>query len=129
MDAAPAPDAAAVIDLRPTVRPRPWIRPILIEGGAGHRPDDPAVRRFWTAAIGPRAVTDLLRLTAAAHQGRRVREPIHLALLAGEGLVHRHAGVVVVRSTVPPLGERHLRRIHPALRAEYRRLSGDPGTR
>jgi hypothetical protein len=122
-DAAPAPDAAAVIYLRPTVRPRPLIRPVLVPGCAGHRPDDPAVRRFWTAAIGPSAVADLLRLIAAARVGAVIREPLRLALLAGEGLCRRGGRVVLVGDHVPFLGERQLRRIHPGLRGEYRSLA------
>jgi hypothetical protein len=80
------------------------------------------VRRFWTAVIGPGAVADLLRLIAATHTGRRLKEPLHLGILATEGLIERDGTIVLVRPRVPHLGERQLRRLHPTLRAEYRRL-------
>lgn len=124
---APAPGATTVANqpatsLRPTVVPRPWIEPLLgIDGGDGHEPSDPAVRRFWTAAIGPGAVTDLLRLVAAARDGRVIRRPVHLAVLAAEGLVDERAATVSVGPRVPFLAERQLRRLSPRLRAEYRR--------
>jgi hypothetical protein len=121
MEVAPAPGAAAV--LRPTVVPRRWIEPLLgIDPGVGHHPSDPAVRRFWTAIVGPGAVADLLRLIAAARDGRVVREPIHLSVLAAEGLVERRAATVAVSPRVPHLGERQLCRLRPRLRAEYRRI-------
>lgn len=122
MDAAPASGTAAVT--RPTVLPRPLVAPLLHDReAAGHRPDDPAVRRYWSAAIGPGAVVDLLRLVAAAHAGRRLREPIHLPTLVTEGLAHRDGDVVLVRPHIPHLGPRHLQRIHPSLRGEYLRLT------
>jgi hypothetical protein len=121
MEVAPAPGAATV--LRPTVVPRPWIEPLLgVDAGVGHHPADPAVRRFWTAVVGPGAVADLLRLIAAAGEGRVIREPIHLPVLAAEGLVERRAATVAVGPRVPHLGEKQLRRLTPKLRAEYRRL-------
>ena len=120
MDAAPAPGTASA---RPTVIPRPWVAALLFDRAApGHPPADPAVRRFWTAVVGPGAVADLLRLTAAARSGRRVREPIHLGVLAQEGLVVHHDGAILVRPLIPHLGERHQRLLSPAMRAEYRRL-------
>jgi hypothetical protein len=94
--------------------------PLLVErGAAGHDPADPAVRRFWSAVIGPSAVADLLRLTAAARQQRRIREPVRLAQLAAEGLVDRSRDLVLVRPRIPFLGPSHVRRLSPALRAEY----------
>ncbi len=121
MDAAPASGAAAA--LRPTVRPRQWVAPLLFDRTAdGHSPDDPAVRRFWTAIIGPSAVADLLRLTAAASTGRRIRKPLRLASLAAEGLIHRCGPIVLVRPTVPFLSPSQRRRLHPALRSEYAEL-------
>ena len=108
---------------RPTARPRPWITPRCAGPHPdGHTLDDPAVRRYWTALLGPGAVADLLRLTAAALVGRKLRRPLHLGLLLHEGLVLRHHTDIVVRTNIPPLEHRHLRRLHPALRAEYRRL-------
>jgi hypothetical protein len=87
--------------------------------------DDPAVRRYWTAVIGPGAVADLLRLTAAAHAGHRVKAPLRLGVLAAEGLVVRRGDLVLVRPLIPHLGPRQLRRLRPSLRAEYRTLVPD----
>lgn len=123
MDAAPASSTTAATT-RPTAVPRRLVAPLLFERGTdGHRMDDPAVRRFWCAVVGPGAVADLLRLTAAAHAGRRIREPLRLAVLASEGLVERHGDIVLVRPLIPRLGARHLRRLRPSMRAEYRRLA------
>jgi hypothetical protein len=123
MDAAPAPGTVAAY--RPTVVPRPWVTAAFRPGPAiGHHPTEAAVRRFWTALIGPGAVADLLRLVAAAGTGRRLREPLHLAVLAAEGLVHRTPGVILVTRLVPHLDEGRLARLRPALRAEYRTLLG-----
>jgi len=120
MDAAPAPGTATS---RPTVEPRKWIAVLPFDRESeGHAPADPAVRRFWTAVVGPGAVADLLRLTAAARSGRRLREPLHLAQLAAEGLVARDGDIVLVRPRIPFLADRHLRRLRPALRAEYRAI-------
>jgi hypothetical protein len=121
MEAAPAP--GTVTALRPTAVPRPLIATLAFDrDAAGHQPQDPAVRRFWTAVIGPGAVADLLRLIAATHTGRRLKEPLHLGILATEGLIERDGTIVLVRPRVPHLGEGQLRRLHPTLRAEYRRL-------
>ena len=120
MDAAPAPGTATA---RPTIVPRPWVVALLFDRKApGHAPTEPAVRRFWTAVVGPGAVADLLRLTAAAQSGRRLLEPVHLGLLAAEGLVARNGNLVLVRPMIPFLDERHQRMLNPSLRAEYRRL-------
>lgn len=121
---APVPGAASVP--RPTAVPRPWIEPLLgIDPGDGHDPADPAVRRFWTAIIGPGAVADLLRLIAAARLGKLIRQPTRLGTLAAEGLIERRASTVVAPPKVPHLSEAQQRRLAPSLRAEYRRLIGD----
>jgi hypothetical protein len=111
---------AAEVATRVTALPRPWIHPRLTEPATpGHTPDDPAVRRFWTAVVGPGAVADLLRLTAAARTGRRVRRPVHLPLLLREGLAHWDGRDVLVHPNVPTLAPTHRRRLRPALRVEY----------
>jgi hypothetical protein len=126
MEAAPASGAAETDQpTRVTALPLSWISPRLVAGtGPGHAPDDPAVRRFWTALIGPGAVADLLRLTAAARTGRSLRRPVHLSLLLHEGLVRRDGEQVLVFRDVPMMAPHHLRRLRPALRAEYRRVVG-----
>ena len=121
MEAAPAP--GTVTALRPTAYPRRFVYSVLFdEGAAGHAPQDAAVRRFWTAIVGPGAVADLLRLIAASHHGRRLREPLHLGILATEGLIERDDPIVMVRPRVPHLGDSQLRRLRPAMRSEYRAL-------
>jgi hypothetical protein len=121
MDAAPAPGTAA--GRRPTVVPRGWVRAGFLTGSSrGHEPDDPAVRRFWTALMGPGAVADLLRLIAAAHNGRRVRHPLHLGILASEGLLAYRKDKVLVPRRVPFLSDGRLARLRPSLRSEYRLL-------
>ncbi len=126
MEAAPAPGAAEVIPLRPTAIPRPYIRPRLAasNGHPGHDPDDPAVRRYWSALVGPGAVADLLRLTAAARRGVRLRRPLHLSSLLAEGLIHRDGEAILVPTRVPALDDGQQRRLHPTLRAEYRKTLG-----
>jgi len=123
MEAAPVPGAAEVTRLRPTAIPRPWIRPRLAEGNGhpGHDPDDPAVRRYWSALVGPGAVADLLRLHVAARRGRRLRRPLHLPSLLREGLIHRDGEAILVPARIPALDDAQQRRLHPSLRAEYRR--------
>ena len=126
MEAAPVPGAAEVTSLRPTAIPRPYIHPRLAEsnGHPGHDPDDPVVRRYWSALVGPGAVADLLRLTAAARRGRRLRRPLHLPSLLREGLVQRDGAAILVPTRVPTLDDGQQRRLHPSLRAEYRRELG-----
>lgn len=98
------------------MRPRPW-RDALAE--LGFPPDHPYVRRFWTAVIGRGAVADLLRLTVAAQRDRSLLRPVHLPLLLHEGLVRRAGDDLWVRTTIPPLGVRQVRRLAPRLRREH----------
>ena len=124
IDTEPAPAPGAAKATRITALPRPWIHPRLIAGNGHphHTPDDPAVRRFWTALIGPGAVADLLRLTAAAHTRRPLRRPIHLQTLFHEGLAHWDGTHILVNPAIPILDEGQIRRLRPALRVEYRRV-------
>lgn len=128
MDAAPP--AGAVNDLRPTVNRRPLIRPRLWTDSVavlGHTVDDPYVRRYWTAVIGPGAVADLLRLTVAAQRRVAVVRPIRLGVLVRENLVRVENSTVWVRPTVPPLSVAHVRRLPPALRGEHARARWESG--
>lgn len=79
----------------------------------------PYVRRFWTAAIGPGAVADLMRLAIAAQRGRSLPLPPTVTLLSREGLVAWSGGRLLARLVVPPVPERHLRRMPPGLRREH----------
>jgi hypothetical protein len=120
-EVAPAPGAAAVRWLAATERP--WIEPCLgVDPGSGHHPADPAVRRYWTAVLGPGAVADLLRLLTAARTGRLIRRPYNLPALVAEGLVETRAETILVPPRVPYLGEKQMRRLSPRLRSEYRFL-------
>lgn len=101
------------------VEPRPW-RDSLSH--VGYSPAHAYPRRYWTAIIGAAAVADLLRLTAAALRRGVIPRPIHLDVLAREGLVRAEAGVLWVRPTIPPLSAIHARRLPPALRLEHARL-------
>jgi hypothetical protein len=77
------------------------------------------VRRYWTAALGPGAVADLLRLAAAAEGGRSLPRPVHLDELVRNGLVCGAGHVVMVSARVPLLPRRLLRTLPPALRREH----------
>ncbi len=88
----------------------------------GYSPEHPYVRRFWTAVVGPGAVADLLRLVTAARRQRSLRLPLHVSVLAREGLVRFEHDVLLVRAHVPLLSVKHLQLLPPALRAEHRKL-------
>lgn len=85
----------------------------------------PYVRRFWTAAIGPGAVADLMRLAVAAQRGRSLRLPISTEVLVREGLVAWRRGHLLTRVSVPPVPARHVRRMPPALKREHRQALAD----
>ncbi|MFQ5948534.1 MAG: hypothetical protein ACE5KX_06720 [Acidimicrobiia bacterium] len=84
--------------------------------------NDPYIRRFWTAVIGPGAVADLLRLVTAAKKRIQIRRPLYLGVLAREGLVRAENGRLWIRPTIPPLSVTHARRLPPLLRQEHREL-------
>jgi len=120
MDAASSPGPTS--SLRPTVAVRPLVSPVMwpAEAVFGYAPEDPYIRRYWTAVLGPGAVADLLRLMVAAKRKRKIPRPVFLADLAREGLVLLLEDRVWVRPRVPPLAPRHIRRLHPSLRAELK---------
>ncbi len=119
MDAAPAPGAVGVT--RRTAIERPWITPRLLAGDrAGHELDDPAIRRFWTALVGPGAVADLLRMSRAAVTGRAIREPLHRWALLREHAIWWDGRDLWTHARVPFLTDRQLARLRPSLRVEYR---------
>ena len=114
--AAPTPGAAG--------RRSVWRRPDLVahlfeDDSPGFPPDHPYVRRFWTAAVGPGAVADLLRLISAAANRRPLPRPEYLHLLITAGLVVSSSEAAWVRRSVPALGAVQLRTIAPALRTEH----------
>jgi hypothetical protein len=116
-----APLSGAASPSRATVERRPFVRPALWPNDQdGYPQNHPYVLRFWTPAVGPGAVTDLLRLMTAARRGLSLRQPLHLAELARAGLVCFADGQVWVRDTVPVLPPDQVRRLPPALRREHR---------
>ncbi|MFV2001076.1 MAG: hypothetical protein ACC654_12000 [Acidimicrobiia bacterium] len=92
----------------------------------GYSPTHQYVRRFWIAVLGPGAVADLLRLTAAAHSGRSLKEPIHLSALVRLGLVRWENGSIAVTDRVPPVPDDLVRRFPPALRRAHARSTARP---
>ncbi|RLE12490.1 MAG: hypothetical protein DRJ28_08970 [Actinobacteria bacterium] len=77
------------------------------------------VRRYWIPVIGPGAVADLLRLTAAAQSGRSLPEPTHLPSLLRLGLARRAQDTVIVPRTVRTLDHALIRRLPPSLRRTH----------
>ncbi|MEN8238807.1 MAG: hypothetical protein ABFR53_06345 [Actinomycetota bacterium] len=101
---------------------RPIVEPVLATTPtSGYSPSHEYVRRFWIAVLGPGAVADLLRLTAAAQSGRSLKEPVHLPALLAAGLAIRLHGSVIVNPTVPPVPAHLVRRMPPALRRAHAR--------
>lgn len=122
MELAPSPGTAEPSHLRPTVLPRPVLRPSVWHdphATLGYPLDHPYVRRFWTAVMGPGAVADLLRLATAAARDRSLPRPVHLPMLIREGLAMSQGGTIAVRTTVPLLGAAQVRRLPPPLRREH----------
>ncbi len=121
MDAPSEPDATDRSAIRRTAVARRHLVPSLIEGPVdGYLPTDPYVRMFWIPILGPGAVADLCRLTAAATRGRPLKVPIHLDLLARNGLVRRcQDGSFGVVTPVRPLSANEARALPPALRRAH----------
>ena len=78
----------------------------------------PYVRRYWTAAIGPASVAALMRLARAAEKSQSILRPTATPTLARAGLIGENGRELWVRSTVPPLPQRLLRRLPQALQRE-----------
>jgi len=121
VDAPSVPDATDRSAIRRTAIARDKVVPILIEGPEnGYLPTDPYVRMFWIPILGPGAVADLCRLTAAATRGRPLKVPTHLDVLARTGHVQRCPdGSFGVVAPVRPLSPREARRLPPRLRRAH----------
>lgn len=119
-DSTSTPGVSEHLALRRTVVQRrsinPKIESVESEGVAATHA---YVRRYWIPIIGPGAVADLLRLTAAAQSGRSLPEPIHLPALLRSGLARRERDVVIVPTTVRPLDRALVRRLPPWLRRTH----------
>lgn len=107
--------------LRPTVGKRQLVSVTITPSGAGFPAHDLYVRRFWTALLGPSAITELLRIAEAARKGERIPRPIHLHSLMEVGLVQVVDGEIVVGELIPPLPISLVRRLSPALRYAHER--------
>ncbi len=116
-DIAPSPGAAAriVTQKRCRISPRLWPQP----PETSFEPSDPYVRMYWTAALGPSAVAELLRVICAAKRSWSIPHPLFLPVLCEEGLVHYVERTVWVREQVPPLGRRQLARLSPHLQRRH----------
>ena len=110
--------------VRPAARVRPTV-PVRI-GSAGGRfePSDRYVRRFWVAAIGPGAVTELLRLIRAAGKGEDVRLPRSLPLLLKAGLASVESGSIIVDERLPIVPLELRWRFPPSLAAQHSKIQG-----
>ena len=120
---APSPGVAGPPDRRPTAAVRPDVCPAPWHGAGvveGFPTSHPYVRRFWTAAIGPGAVADLMRLAVAAERGRSLPRPESMAVLVKEDLARWVGGRLYVRTAIPRLSPAQERRLTPALRRQHR---------
>ena len=102
---------------------RPVIVPTLFEGVADGVPaTHPYVRTFWIPIIGPGAVADLCRLTAAAQRGRPLKLPVNLTTLARRGMVRRGRDGISVAGSVRSLTPAEARRLPPGVRLQHQRF-------
>ena len=76
------------------------------------------------AAIGPGAVTELLRLIRAAGKGEDVRLPRSLPLLLKAGLVTVEKGSIIVDERLPIVPIQLRWRFPPNLAAQHRQIEG-----
>jgi hypothetical protein len=114
------PGVSDLPSIRPTAVRRRSITPRIETGTSGGVvATHDYVRRYWIPVIGPGAVADLLRLTAAAQSGRSLPEPIHLPSLLRLGLAHRTQDTVFVPLTVRTLDHTLVRRLPPSLRRSH----------
>lgn len=106
---------------RPTIKVRPLVKPTLWRGHPGFSLDSLYVRRYWTAAIGPTALCDLLRLARAGASGKPIPLPDRLSVLLSLGLAHRDgSGGITVADRLPAVPRHLLDRYPPPLRREHR---------
>ncbi len=116
---APLPGAALRVSAQERYRITPRLWPERMCSGV--EPSHPYVLTYWTAALEPNAVSELLRLIMAARRRSEIPHPVFLSVLCREGLVHLHNREVWVRPLLPLLGRRHVGRLTPRLRQQHRR--------
>jgi len=116
---APLPGAALRVSAQERYRITPRLWPERMCSGV--EPSHPYVLTYWTAALGPNAVSELLRLIMAARRRSEIPHPVFLSVLCREGLVHLHNREVWVRPLLPLLGRRHVGRLTPRPRQQHRR--------
>ena len=114
------PGVAESKTIRRTAVQRRSISPTIEAGSSsGWASTHAYVRRYWIPIIGPGAVADLLRLTAAAHSGRSLPEPTHVSSLLKAGLIRREHDTIVVPDTVRSLDEKLVKRLPTPLRRTH----------
>ena len=119
-DSTPPSDMVPGADLVPTIRIRESIQAKTIAGPPdGMRADSVYIRRFWVAAIGPGAVSDLLRCIRAAKTKRALLHPLYLHVLVQTGLAAYDGNTVTVPNPVPLVPPHLVRRLPPRLRREH----------
>lgn len=115
--------ASATATVRRTARQRSFVHPEVWALAPTTQPSfavtDTYVRRYWTAAIGPGAVADLLRLATAARRGRSLRYPVYLGVLITTGLATVSGGKLLVRTEVPAVPNRLASGLSPSLRRRH----------
>lgn len=116
---APLPGAALRVSAQERYRITPRLWPERMCSGV--EPSHPYVLTYWTAALGPNAVSELLRLIMAARRRSEIPHPVFLSVFCREGLVHLHSRAVWVRPLLPLLGRRHVGRLTPRLQQQHRR--------
>lgn len=109
------------VTVRPTARVRPVLPVRLEEVEWGFPPEHPYVRRFWVAAIGAGAVSELLRLVKAGENGASLPLPHWLPVLLRSDLLRVEDGRMIVASRVPIVPGRLARRFSPSLAEQHRR--------
>lgn len=126
----PANNAATAgsASVRPSAQVRPIVPVNMVRSRTGFRPDDPYVRRFWVAALGPGAIAELLRLVRAAEKGEGVRLPRYLPQLMKANLVSSTSGALVVANRIPPVPRELQWRFPPSLAGEHARWVGPSAT-